>query len=119
MIGFPLIFVVLGGIFALIGLGVMYSVVNRHQQRKKLVQSGTRIYAEFDCVDFHAKNKSADYWTIKASWLNERDNKLYLFESDQIYFNPERFITDKQIPVLIDLKNPKIYWMDLSSLPRT
>ena len=55
-------------------------------------------------------------YTIEAEW--EQDQLLYQFSSESIWYDPSIHIKGKSIDVLIDPKNPKIYWMDTTFLPK-
>jgi hypothetical protein len=49
----------------------------------------------------------------------EEQNKIYTFESENIWFNPEKHIEQNQkIIVFVDHNNTKRYRMDISFLPR-
>jgi hypothetical protein len=56
-------------------------------------------------------------WRITAQWLDPTGDRIYLFTSDEIWFDPEPFVDGDKIPVLIDPQNPNRYRMDLSFLP--
>ena len=107
-----------GLIFFSIGFGGIYSLISRYLTRKKLISSGARILANFDGIDFENPDKGRSYWRIIANWHNPANGKLYIFESDRLYFNPERYFSSKQVPVLINQQNPLQYIVDLSSLPQ-
>jgi hypothetical protein len=56
-------------------------------------------------------------WRITAQWLDPSGDKLHLFKSDHIWFDPEPFVDGDKIRVLIDPQNPDRYSIDLSFLP--
>jgi len=57
-------------------------------------------------------------WRIIVQWQNPATGKLHLFRSDNLWFDPSRFVAQqKQIRVLIDPQKPKRYSMDVSFLP--
>ena len=57
-------------------------------------------------------------WRILAQWQNPATGKLHLFHSENLWFDPSRFVaTQKQVRVLIDPQQPNRYSMDLSFLP--
>jgi hypothetical protein len=76
------------------------------------------IATEFQSVE---QNKSETIggqhpYQIISQWLDSRTNKVYVFRSQNISFNPEKFIQRKEIQVRIDPDNPKKYSMDISFL---
>ena len=44
----------------------------------------------------------------------EANGKEYLFKSKSLLYNPSALITEKQLKVYVDLKNPKKYYVDTS-----
>ena len=56
-------------------------------------------------------------WRITSQWLDPASNKLRVFHSENLWFDPTRFATAKAVTVLLDPKNPKRYHMDVSFLP--
>lgn len=44
------------------------------------------------------------------------NGKEYLFKSKSLLYNPSALITEKQLKVYVDLKNPKKYCVDTSSI---
>ena len=58
-----------------------------------------RVGAEFKSVD---KNRSVKVngkspYRIYAQWLHRQSNTVFMFESDDIWFDPEPFIKNKEI----------------------
>lgn len=46
----------------------------------------------------------------------EANGKEYLFKSKSLLYNPSVLITENQLKVYVDLKNPKKYYVDTSSI---
>ena len=57
-------------------------------------------------------------WRISSQWLDPVANKLRVFYSENLWFDPTSFVTRKQVTVLLDPKDPKRYYMDVSFLPQ-
>lgn len=115
----PLILGIMGLVFGGIGFGLTISSAIMAKRRKELLANGRKIYAKIECMDFTSRDKGADYWKIKASWLNPRDNKVYIFYSEAFYYNPQEYTTSTEVLVAINPNNPKKYAMDTSFLPET
>jgi Protein of unknown function (DUF3592) len=113
---------ILGGmglVFASIGVG--YVLFARGQGKKKdyLLAYGNSIETELQGVE---RNGSLEIngknpWRITSQWLDPASNKLRVFYSENLWFDPTRFVTRKQVTVLLDPKNPQRYYMDVSFLP--
>ncbi|MBU0962591.1 MAG: hypothetical protein KKD48_01660 [Nanoarchaeota archaeon] len=54
-------------------------------------------------------------YRISSTWKDPKTKKVYIFKSDAVWFNPERFVP-KTINVYIKPENPNIYYMDISFL---
>lgn len=115
----PLVLGLVGGVFLLFGGGMIaFDMVFR--RRKRILQtSGQLILADFTSVE---RNGSLEVngqlpWRIMCQWQNPVTGKLHVFASDNIWFDPTGYVTQKQINVRIDPKNPKRHWMDTSFLP--
>jgi len=55
---------------------------------------------------------------VIAQWQDPSTAKIRVFKSHNLWFDPSRFITQKQIRVFLDRNNPKRYYVDLSFLPK-
>jgi hypothetical protein len=109
----------LGAVFALIGGSIFLSGRFGAQKRKYLMAYGNAIQTDVQGVD---RNTSLAVngrhpWRITSQYLDPTTNKLRIFHSQNLWFDPEKFVTSKQVTVLLDPKNPKSYHMDVSFLP--
>ena len=64
-------------------------------------------------VEINGKNP----WRITSQWLDPNSNTMRIFHSENLWFDPTRFVKRKQVTVLLDPNNPKRYHMDTSFLP--
>ncbi len=64
-----------------------------------------------------ASRRQRSYWLIRAQWQNPRDQIIYQFVSDAVYFDPSEYVKDT-LNVRIDPENPKRYRIDIGFLPR-
>lgn len=109
----------LGSIFTLIGGGVLFARHTGQRKKNYLMAYGTAIQTDFQGVE---RNTSFEVngrhpWRIASQFLDPATNKLRVFHSENLWFDPSRFVTAKQVTVLLDPKNPKRYHMDVSFLP--
>jgi hypothetical protein len=120
-------FLLLGSVFASIGL-VSSFLVRRKKSKERWLQShGTRILADFSSIRHNVAEivtdstdieiNSSDTWYIVCQWLNPQTNQIHLFRSEGIQFDPTAFVTVRQIPVTVDPQNFNRYSVDLSFLP--
>lgn len=104
----------IGAVFACIGLGGLIYYLRKRRENAWLLGHGRRISAEVSQVE-HPGDKQKNYY-IHAQWLNPMDNKMYVFTSDPIPFNPEEYV-GASVEVLINPDKPSIYAMDTGFLP--
>lgn len=112
-----LIFPGIGLIFALTG-GIGLGVIAKGKLKvKKLRLHGQRIYAEYMNTDINRSvrvNGKCPY-NIFCSWNNPEDGKTYIFRSQNLWFDPQSVIADRNItmfPVYINPENKKKYVID-------
>lgn len=55
-------------------------------------------------------------WSIQAQWLNPQDSKVYVFQSEEIAYDPKDFVGET-IGVTILPQDPRVYEMNISKLP--
>jgi len=128
---------VVGVIFFIIGLFIITKKIISSNLRKQLLATGTKISAKviavdasnnpaqpsFDNVKYvsgfrYGKNFVATTYHVRAQWLNPTGNRMYIFISEEMSYNPDSLIVGKDIDVYIDHANPKKYYVDISSLPK-
>jgi len=119
--GIPIIFGAIG--FVIIDAGITILVISAISSRKEkwLRESGKAIATELQAVELNTSVRvnNRHPYQIVSQWLDPATNKVYVFKSKNIWFNPEEFIQSSEIRVLIDPNNPKKYFMDTSFLPES
>ena len=118
--GGPLIVGILGGIFFLVGMGIVVATASKSRRDEYLRKHGTPVVAKLQSVEknrsLRAKGRSP--YRIISQWQNPVTSELHVFESNNVWFDPTEYIKDKNITVFIDRKNPGKYYVDLSFLPK-
>ena len=101
------------------GTILLFFTLKKRRLEEYLIKNGQRISAEFISIGRGniSINEETSY-VINCQWQNPQNNVLYVFKSDDIWFDPTNYIKDKKIEVLIDPKDPKKYYVDLSFLPK-
>jgi len=117
--GVPIIFVSIGVILFVLGLAMIVRQRSQLRTRDTLLTTGTPIQTQFSSAEKNSSYKSNGRhpYRIYSQWTNPRTSKLHIFESKNIWYNPESHIRNDEITVYIDPENPGKYYMDLSFLP--
>lgn len=109
----------IGLIFLLIGLVLVLPPLLARRRAAQLQVSGTPVQAEVVDVELNGAltvNGRSPY-RIVAQWLNPQTNKLHVFRSANLWFDPGPYISESLVTVMIDPQNPKRYSMDTRFLP--
>ena len=117
----PIILGALGALFSSVG-GVVGAVkILGARKTVWLQENGLRIQAEFTKValDRSVRVNGLHPYRIVCQWFDPAANKVYVFESANIWFDPAAYITTKTLEVLIDRDNPHRYIVDTGFLPKT
>ena len=109
----------LGMVFAGVGGGMLLARRGGERKKRYLMAYGNAIQTELQGVD---RNTSLEVngknpWRITSQWLDPASNKLRVFHSENLWFDPTQFVKAKTLTVLLDPKDPKRYHMDVSFLP--
>jgi hypothetical protein len=115
----PVILTFIGTIFAFIGGGFLLAQRSGKRKKDYLMAYGTAIETDVQGVE---RNTSLEVngknpWRITSQYLDPVTNKVRVFHSENLWFDPAKFVKSKQVTVLLDPKNPKSYHMDVSFLP--
>jgi len=112
---------ILGGVFTAIGGGILLYGRLKTQTRTKLQETGQQIVAQVTSVE---RNGSVEVngvlpYRITAQWLDASSGKVFLFHSDNIWFDPAQWVSaGRSVNVWIDPKDPRRYSMDTGFLPK-
>jgi uncharacterized protein DUF3592 len=117
----PTILAGLGAVFGLIGGSILYAGRMGEKKRDYLMAYGNSIQTDYQGVDRNTSLKvnGRSPWRITSQYLDPTTNKLRIFHSENLWFDPTNFIKTRQLTVLVDPKDPKRYHMDTSFLPET
>ena len=117
----PAILSGLGAVFALVGGGVLAARVRQRKQRAWLAQNGLRVKAKFDGVDYDTSVRvnGRSPWRLTCQWQHPATQKVYVFRSDAIWFDPAPYVQRDTLDVLVNADDPRQYQVDLSFLPKS
>ena len=110
----------IGSVFLLIGLVFVLPPLLSGFRARDLAVTGEAVFAiPVDVQRNTSYSVNGQHpWRIIAQWQNPATGKVHLFRSNNLWFDPSRFVAEqKQIRVLIDPQKPKRYSMDVSFLP--
>jgi hypothetical protein len=115
-----LIFGGLGLIFTSIGAGVGLSRSLRNKKNQWLKVNGTPVEATIQSVELNTSFKvnGKSPYVIYTQWLNPETGKVHVFKSESIWYNPSDYLPGETLPVYVDRRNLKSYYVDLSFLPQ-
>ncbi len=119
--GLPLIMGGMGIIFALVGIIPGTLFLRRKKQIAYLHHHGMRISAKVTEVEYRknykVNNKSP--YRIWAEGTDPRNGTVSRFKSDNIWFNPEEFVTPGDIvEVLMHPQKTSVHYMETPFLPQ-
>ncbi|GAB2879421.1 hypothetical protein GCM10027046_04210 [Uliginosibacterium flavum] len=118
--GGPLIVGGLGLIFFAVGVGIWVIALRGTRREARLRKLGHVVEAAYLRVEENTglEVNGTNPWRIVCQWQNPKTQKLHVFFSQNLWFNPESHIDRQNIPVFIDPLNPRSYCVDTSFLPK-
>lgn len=112
-----LIFPIMGLVALLIGVLTFISPIYSKRKKAWLQKNGQIINVPVLRVDEIKDSRGNLSYFIIGQWQNPDNQKVYLFSSEQIIFDPRPYVANRQLQILIDPNNPNRYHMDTSFLP--
>lgn len=110
----------LGGVFFLIGSGIILAGSLTSRKSEYLRKNGMPIETEYQSVEentaFSVNGRHP--FRVLTQWQNPSTSELHIFKSNNLWFDPSSYIESKKITVFIERNNPKKYFVDLSFLPK-
>ena len=100
-----LFFTLFGLPFLLLGIGFLRRDHRERYTETWLRENGSRIYADFVAVQFNTSVRVNGRCplVIQCQAVNPADGKVYVFESDSLWFDPTPFLDGQTtMPVLVD-----------------
>ena len=116
-----LLFSGIGIVFVIIGLSGIISIVLKNKKAKELKQTGMVIEVEYvtTLVNGNFEVNGENPYNIICKWYDSITNQTYELKSDNLWYNPEGYITQNNITkfkVYINPNNYKEYTMDVSEI---
>lgn len=126
---------VINGFFAVWGLTMMFGYVGvaallfggapmlwakrKAKKAQELMTTGRRVNATTQGVHLNKRIEvnGKNPLQIHAQWQDPVTQKIHIFKSDNIWFDPSAYIKNENLVVYINPDNLKEYHMDISFLP--
>jgi hypothetical protein len=110
----------MGALFLSIGGAMILVPLRQRRNDEHLLHEGVPIQADFQGVDINTSCSvnGRHPFRVLAQWQNPTTSRIHVFESHNIWFDPTRYIQQKEIRVFLERGNPKKYYVDLSFLPK-
>jgi len=110
----------LGAIFFTIGAAMILFTRLKEKKIDYLRQHGTPIKADLQGIElntsFHVNGRHP--FRVLVQWQDPVTSELHIFRSDNLWFDPSRYVEGKEITVFMERNNPKKFHVDLSFLPK-
>lgn len=116
----PMLFFAIGGTFAAAGLVIILMQVRIAKRKRRLLESGKRIYAEIAEIyqDTSIYVNGNCPWRVSCRYLDEKGT-IHVFRSDCLGYDPSGLLMSNMVPVYIDEERTDRYVVDLTAvLPR-
>lgn len=115
----PVIMLILGVTFTLPGLIMFLIPVLSGNKAEKLQRTGLSVKAKIIRVEQNEAitMNGRSPWRIVCQWHNQLENRVYVFNSQNFWFDPQDYIKSDELTVFIDKSNPKKYWVDTRMIP--
>jgi hypothetical protein len=93
--------------------------LRRRRVRRWLAQHGMKVRAKMLGAEENTSYKvnGRHPWRVRAQWQHPVTQKLYVFYSDNLWFDPSDYCTAEQIEALVNADDPRQYHLDTSFLP--
>ena len=106
-----------GLVFLIVGLSFLIMVVNKKKREEKLLNAGHYVMAEAFEVDrnYNVRVNRVYPYIIKCRYQDNYGN-IHIFKSKNLFFNPDRLLTDTMVKVYVDGENFKHYYMDIDEV---
>lgn len=115
-----LIMVIIGAGFTGMGGGMILYASRRASKKKSLLETGVPVEVPVKAVhrNENITVNGRNPFVLMAEWFEPVSNRMYIFESDHIWFDPTAYLGEGKLRVYVDQHDPANYWVDTSFLPR-
>lgn len=113
----PFVFVLIGAIFAAIGLGFVIWLIRKNKAIKKVIEGGYTVNAVISdiVINNSIEINGGNPYVISCQYQDPRTGILHIFRSKNIMFFP-RGLVGSTVRVFVDPQNFKNYYVDIDSM---
>ena len=112
---------ILAIVLFLISGSYFYFNVRKHRLKRKMLTNGQQVEAKITSIELNTGIviQGRSPYVIYSQWQDQlTPDDIYIFKSENIWFDPTPFINRETITVYIDVANAKRYYVDISFLPK-
>ncbi len=108
----------MGGVFLLIGLGLLGADVRRRSAMRRAVESGDYVLARIAGVQqrLNVNTRGTHPCVVECHYHNPDTGEIHVFFSRYLYFDPSDMFTSQEVPVYIDRMNEKTAFVDIDAV---
>ena len=112
------------GVFAviatLLGWFLFVGGIKNRRVRAWLAQHGMKVRAKLAGVELNEglKVNGRSPWRLRAQWQHPVTQKVYIFYSDNVWFDPTEFCNRESVEAVVNADDPRQYVIDTSFLPQ-
>ncbi|MEE1925812.1 DUF3592 domain-containing protein [Pseudomonas sp. 148P] len=106
--------------FLLLSYYMMKTSWRRVRKSQYLQKYGMEVRAEFMVVRRNHRileNGSSPFFIV-CRWVDPQNSQVHVFRSENIGFDPSRYIFERTIRVFMDKRDAQNYYVDISFLPK-
>ncbi|MEH6448852.1 MAG: DUF3592 domain-containing protein [Oleispira sp.] len=117
--GDSIILATLGSIFSVIGFGLLVYRILQNKNGAYLMMHGLEVEAKFSKVELNesVEVNGRNPYRIVAEWLDPESNKLFIYKSKNLWFDPTDYIKTEYLTVYVDKNKLKKHHLDVLFLP--
>jgi len=106
--------------FFLIAGGTLYHWLWKKRRHKYLRKYGIPIETDFLRVELNTSLEvnGRHPFRVLTQWRNPITNEMHVFHSNNIWFDPTKYLEGTKIIIYVERNNPEKYYLDLSFLPK-
>ncbi len=114
-------FIGMGGLFFAVGCSFFITPIIKGKKQKELLEQGEMVRADIVEIALnraYSVNGRHPYY-ISCRWRNPENGQYYLFRSENLWYNPQDLLEEKQLktlPVYLAPKNYKKYYICLDEI---
>jgi hypothetical protein len=115
----PLILGFFAVIVTLLGWFLFFGGIKNRRVRAWLAQHGMKVRAKLAGVELNEglKVNGRSPWRLRAQWQHPVTQKVYIFYSDNVWFDPTEFCNRESVDAVVNADDPRQYMVDTSFLP--